>query len=305
MRQFQASYDPAFCDNDGTCDPGEDCQSCPADCAQVSGALCGNGLCEGGDGENCLTCPADCAGKQTGGAQNQFCCGFDDGQVTNPIGCGVDVADDRCIDSGSDLFCRETVRLSACCGDKLCEGEETISSCANDCDPNVCTPSEPGVEYSCSDAQDNDCDGLIDAADSDCFDSDGDGLADGNDGVVVAGPDDVDANDDGFVDGEQTTGTDPNDADSDGDLLNDGLEVANGTKPLDPASWPILADGDCAPYDAPNGQVNGGDLVVAMRLALGMEETRTLELAHCDLGVPDSIINVADVLLLIKMIQSQ
>ena len=160
MRQFQASYDPAYCDNDGSCDPGEDCQSCPNDCAQDSGALCGNGLCEAGDLENCLTCPADCAGKQTGGAQNQFCCGYDNGQVTNPIGCGIDVADDRCIDSSDNLFCRETVRLSACCGDKLCEGAETISSCANDCDPNACTPSEPGVENSCSDAQDNDCDGL-------------------------------------------------------------------------------------------------------------------------------------------------
>ncbi|HYQ72903.1 MAG TPA: multicopper oxidase domain-containing protein, partial [Gammaproteobacteria bacterium] len=62
MRQYQTTHDPANCNNDGTCNPGEDCQSCPNDCAQVSGAACGNGLCEGGDGENCATCPEDCAG---------------------------------------------------------------------------------------------------------------------------------------------------------------------------------------------------------------------------------------------------
>jgi len=327
MRQFQTRYDPAICDNNGSCDPGEDCQSCPNDCVQVSGALCGNGLCEGGDGENFTTCPADCAGKQTGSASKQFSCGFDDGQVTNPIGCGVDVNDDRCIDAGNSLFCRVTGRLSACCGDKLCEGAEDISSCKNDCDPNVCTPTEPGVEYSCSDGEDNNCDGLIDTADPDCLDSDGDGLTnayeinisgtnptnidsdgdglvDGNDGVVLAGTGDVDANGVGFVDGEQTEGTDPTKADTDGDLLNDGLEVANGSNPLNPLSWPILADGDCAPYDAPNAQLDGGDLVVAMRLALGLETTRTLELAHCDLGTPNGVINAADVLLLIQMLPS-
>ena len=65
----------------------------------MSGALCGNGLCEAGDGEHCLTCPADCAGKQTGAASKQFCCGAPGG--TNSIAC-----DTRCIDAGSSLFCR-------------------------------------------------------------------------------------------------------------------------------------------------------------------------------------------------------
>jgi spore coat protein A len=329
MRQFQASYDPAYCNNDGTCDPGEDCVSCPNDCAQVSGASCGNGLCEGGDGENFSNCPADCAGKQSGSASKQFSCGFDDGQVTNPIGCGVDVNDDRCIDSGANLFCRITERVSACCGDKLCEGAEDISSCANDCDPSVCTPTEQGAEYSCSDGEDNDCDGLIDAADPDCqdpdgdgltnayevnisgtdpnsIDSDDDGLVDGDDGVVlVAGPEDVDANDDGFIDGEQTTGTDANNEDSDGDLLKDGVEVTYGSNPLDAASYPNIADGDVAPYGAPDNQLNAGDLTVMMRLALGLEDTRALELAHGDLGTSDGVINAADVILLIQMLHSQ
>jgi hypothetical protein len=168
MRQFQASFDPANCNNNGICESGEDCKSCAADCDQVDGNLCGNGLCEAGNGENCVTCPDDCAGKQKGSAQNQFCCGFDDGQVSGPIGCGVDANDDRCIDASAGLACRVTARLMACCGDALCEGAETISSCAVDCDPNACQASEPGSEVTCDDGEDNDCDGLTDAADPDC-----------------------------------------------------------------------------------------------------------------------------------------
>jgi spore coat protein A len=330
MRQFQTTNDPAYCNNNGTCDPAEDCVSCPADCAQVSGALCGNGLCEGGDGENCATCPADCAGKQSGSASRQFCCGFDDGQVINAVGCGVDVSDNRCIDASANLFCRTSTRVLACCGDKLCEGAETVSSCYIDCDPAACTPSEPGVEYNCSDGTDNDCDALVDGNDPDCTDSDGDGLTDayeinilgtnpasvdtdgdglvdGNSAVVliVDYPQGIDTDADGYAEGEQTLGSSATLADSDGDLLNDGLEVANGTDPLDPGSWPLLADGDVAPYGVPDKQLNTGDLTVAIRLALGLETTRTLELAHCDLGTPDGVINVADIILLIKMLQSQ
>ncbi len=327
MRQFQATNDPAHCTVNGSCDPGEDCISCPADCGQSSGALCGNGLCEGGDGENCLTCPADCAGKQSGSAGKQFCCGATGG--TNNIGCGTDVSDNRCIDSSANRFCRVTARVSACCGDKLCEGAETPASCYIDCDPSACTPTEPGVEYSCADGEDNDCDALIDSNDPDCLDSDGDGLTDaweinvlgtshtsvdtdgdglvdGSSGVVSTAtyPQGVDSDMDGFVDGEQTLGTNATLADSDGDLLPDGLEVANGADPKDPASWPLLADGDVAPYGAPDGMLNAGDLTVAIRLALGLETTRALELAHCDLGTPDGLINARDISLLIQMLLS-
>jgi cysteine-rich repeat protein len=138
MRQFQATNDPANCVVNGVCDPGEDCVSCSVDCAEVSGALCGNGLCEAGDGENCATCAADCAGKQNGSVGNQFCCGFDDGGVTNPIACGDDANDDRCIDAANELFCRVAPRVLACCGDKLCEGLETGASCQVDCAPLPC-----------------------------------------------------------------------------------------------------------------------------------------------------------------------
>ena len=189
------------------------------------------------------------------------------------IGCGVDASDNRCIDASASLFCRTSTRVLACCGDKLCEGAETVSSCYIDCDPAACTPSEPGVEYNCSDGTDNDCDALVDGNDPDCTDSDGDGLTDayeinilgtnpasvdtdgdglvdGNSAVVliVDYPQGIDTDADGYAEGEQTLGSSATLADSDGDLLNDGLEVANGTDPLDPGSWPLLADGDVAPY---------------------------------------------------------
>jgi spore coat protein A len=136
MRQFQATNPPTLCQINGICEPYEDCESCPADCAQVGGDLCGNGLCEAGDGENCVTCAADCAGKQVGQVGNQFCCGFDDGQVTNPIACGDDVNDGRCIDAADNLFCRVAPRVPACCGDRLCEGQETLpGACDVDCIP--------------------------------------------------------------------------------------------------------------------------------------------------------------------------
>jgi hypothetical protein len=160
MRQFQTINDPANCVVNGICEVGEDCQSCPNDCALVTGALCGNGLCEAGDGENCLTCPDDCAGKQKGSASRQFCCGAPGGN--NNIGCGDDVNDDRCIDSGAELFCRVEPRLQACCGDMLCEGAETDIDCALDCgeppQPPVCTYADPTVAIS-PNAQDITMDG--------------------------------------------------------------------------------------------------------------------------------------------------
>ncbi len=159
MRQFQTTNDPANAVIDGVCSEREDCISNPADCAVVSGALCGNGLCEAGDGENCITCPGDCAGKQSGAASKQFCCGDTTaGNPTNPIGCGVDISDNRCIESGSGLFCRKAMRVSACCGDNLCEGQETEVDCAVDCA--ACIPT--GISETICNGIDDDCDYIID-----------------------------------------------------------------------------------------------------------------------------------------------
>jgi spore coat protein A len=197
MRQFQVTNDPANCDLDDICEPGEDCISC-GDCGAVSGALCGNGLCEIGDGENFDNCSLDCAGKEKG--NGAFACG-------NPAGGDyVDCSDPRCTDN---YFCRTMERVPACCGDSLCEGQETAANCANDCagapgggcadisnrdecntdpsctweggknsgqcvdEPTGCTPTGaegPFGDSTCSDGLDNDCNGLTDADDPECQD---------------------------------------------------------------------------------------------------------------------------------------
>lgn len=140
MRQFQATFDPANCVVNGVCNPGEDCISCAADCAQVSGAQCGNKLCEIGDGENFDNCPEDCAGKAKGGGA--FACG-DPNQDPRYVDC----SDPRCTDG---FFCRQTPRVLACCGDSLCEGAETGASCAVDCQPATAACSTYTDKASCS-----------------------------------------------------------------------------------------------------------------------------------------------------------
>jgi choice-of-anchor B domain-containing protein len=168
---------------DGTCDAGEDCASCAADCPSfpIGGASCGNGLCEAGDGEDCVSCPADCAGQQGGKPSGRFCCGFGG---TNPVGC----ADAACTTGGFD--CTETPvggGGSTCCGDLLCEDPEDGTSCELDCGPpavcgdQTCDPGEDGCSCAsdcgappsteaglCTDGADNDCDGDTDCADADC-----------------------------------------------------------------------------------------------------------------------------------------
>ena len=66
------------------------------------------------------------------------------GNLKNPILCGDDVADDRCIDAAEELFCRVAPRVLACCGDALCEGAETP---AGVCDVDCIPLPEPGAHW--------------------------------------------------------------------------------------------------------------------------------------------------------------
>ena len=144
------------CDNDGTCDPGEDCNGC-GDCpgGMSTGAVCGNGLCEAGDGEDCVSCPSDCAGKQNGKPSGRFCCGFGG---SNPVGC----SDARCTSNGFSCTEQGSPPVAYCCGDPTCTtAVEDACSCPE------CGPPPPG-EFLCGDGLDDDCDGLIDCDDPDC-----------------------------------------------------------------------------------------------------------------------------------------
>ena len=168
------------CNNNGTCELGEDCYNCPNDCISGGGTSgCGNGVCEPLVGEDCVSCPSDCNGKQVGTPTRQFCCG--DGDGTNPVDC----SDPRCTEG--DYECSDIPPDPYCCGDLVCEGAETSYNCAVDCgaptvcndgtcegDENVCNcpqdcglpaPYEMGL---CTNGFDDDCDGYVDCDDTDC-----------------------------------------------------------------------------------------------------------------------------------------
>ncbi len=296
MRQYQAIHDPANCNNNGMCEDGEDCISCATDCAQVTGARCGNGLCEAGDGENCVTCPADCAGDQSGTGVN-FCCGYDSGTTSNPLQCGEDASGNRCIDASQNRFCRLMPRVLACCGDALCEGGETSAACGIDC-------------------QDTDTDGFPDAVDSDddndsvpdnqdafpldpaeWLDTDGDGL--GNNA-------DTDDDNDGLSDLDeiQIWGTDPLLEDTDADTWLDNAEVTAGSDPVCNISVP-------GPTGDGNGdsQVNIADVLLLSRVLLGtytptLAEQQQLNVAPLVSGAaaPDCALNAGDLLVVMRKV---
>jgi hypothetical protein len=138
--ECQDSVTCLTCNNDGTCDLGEDCNTCSGDCF-TGPSGCGNGTCEPSLGEDCLSCPADCNGRQKGKPSNQYCCG--DGAGTNPVDCG----DSRC--TGGGLTCSNSTVPPTCCGDGTCEGAENSTNCEVDCGPTgggcgngVCEPGE-------------------------------------------------------------------------------------------------------------------------------------------------------------------
>jgi len=296
MRQYQTIHNPADCNKNGMCEDGEDCISCAADCAQVSGARCGNGLCEAGDGENCVTCPADCAGDQSGTGVD-YCCGNTSGTTSNPLLCGEDASGNRCIDASQNRFCRLMPRVQACCGDALCEGGETGSTCGIDC-------------------LDTDADGYPDAVDSD---DDNDNVPDGQDafpldpaewldtdGDGTGNNADTDDDNDGLsdVDEIQIWGTDPLLEDTDADTWLDYTEVTAGSDPVCKISVP-----------GPTGDGNGdtrvdlADMLLLTRSLVGahtpmLPEQQQLNVAPQVNGVPapDCALNAGDLLVVIRKV---
>ena len=151
-------FDCPLCDNDGTCEPGEDCFTCGNDCVSgtTTGAVCGNGLCEAGDGEDCLSCPADCNGKQNGKPTRRFCCGGGGGE--NPIICS-DNDGTACNSGGFSCTADPQSSTTFCCGLFGCEPGESCGNCGLDCNL--------GSEI-CTGGIDEDCNGFIDCDDSFC-----------------------------------------------------------------------------------------------------------------------------------------
>lgn len=140
------------CCGDGSCDSGEDFNSCFGDCH------CGDHTCDAG--ENVSTCPADCGGGPP------------------PPECSGTCTDETCDDCPED--CWHDSGVCGYCGDGICEADETggygtpyaghcdtadgwCSYCGEDCDggcvptacwPYVCDPDETECT-NCDD--DDDC----------------------------------------------------------------------------------------------------------------------------------------------------
>jgi len=54
-------------------------------------------------------------------------------------------------------------------------------------------------------------------------------------------------------------------------------------------------DGDLAPWNAPDGQINGPDVLIAAQLVLGLRTAGSLQVAHGDMNL-DGVIDLADLL---------
>jgi hypothetical protein len=163
------SSKPPHC-GDGTCDDGETCTTCSADCGLCPG--CGDGMCD--DGETCSSCPQDCGlcatcpgdGKCDGAKTCENCaqvCGFcatcGDGVCSAPTetcytcpkdcgkcpGCG----DGTCGPNETCASCPQDCGVCAYCGDGVCEKPyETCVNCPQDC--GMCPIISCAMELTCA-----------------------------------------------------------------------------------------------------------------------------------------------------------
>jgi hypothetical protein len=62
-----------------------------------------------------------------------------------------------------------------------------------------------------------------------------------------------------------------------------------------------ISDGDLAPWNSPNGQINAGDMLIATQLVLGQRIAGPLQLAHGDMNL-DGIFDLADLLLIQQIV---
>lgn len=133
---------PLVC-GDGTCEGTEVCGNCPKDCGVCPTAGCGDGTCA--EGETCASCSQDC------GACPAYCqvstspgCGACDKAIEQCV-CGQDsyccknAWDNICVGKASSLCNAPECPSAASCGDNDCDYQsEDAESCPNDCQSSYC-----------------------------------------------------------------------------------------------------------------------------------------------------------------------
>lgn len=124
------------CDADGTCEVGEDCNSCPGDCyssmsTSCGPSCCGDGVCEGSEeGFNCeVDCgpPEICGNGSCGGGEDQCNCASDCG---TPPSSEVDCADGLDEDCDGNTDCGD----ADCSSDPACQCTAVGDPCTTDSD---------------------------------------------------------------------------------------------------------------------------------------------------------------------------
>lgn len=142
---------------------------------------------------------------------------------------------------------------------------------------------------------DTDNDGLLDSIEVTLgtnpliADTDIDGVLDGADAFPLDPSETIDTDGDGI--GNNT------DNDDDNDGLSDSVEIAYGSDPLDSDSLPVIANGDLAPFDNPDGFINTADVMIAYQLVLNQRVAGPLQYAYGDMN-RDGLFNAIDIVLI-------
>ena len=153
------------------CDPSAGCTNVPVPASNqtpcndgnacTTSDICANGTCKGSPVPGCCTTGADCSDSNA--CTDDTCTG--NVCYNPPKTC---TSDNKCLAAYCDPQTGGCATTPVSCEDNNVCTDDTCDPVAGCVHTPTNNPPEPNKEVSCSDGIDNDCDGLIDAADLDC-----------------------------------------------------------------------------------------------------------------------------------------